>query len=90
MNIEQAKIICLSHVDYVLNGTKNDYTPYQIGIAIDVIADNVESINFMNYSILSMYNWWRRGNLQDYPQNPSYNMEILKESVHLLNSNFQA
>jgi hypothetical protein len=84
MNIEQAKIICLEHVEYVLNGTKNDYKPYQIGIAIDVIAEQILDINFMNYYVLEMYNFWRRGNLENYPKNSIYNMEILKESVNLL------
>ena len=84
MTIDLAKIICKAHVKYVLDNVPNDYTPYQIGIAIDVIAEQIQDINFMNYSVLEMYNFWRRGNLEHYPLNSIYNMEILKESVSLV------
>ncbi len=81
MKIEQAKIICLSHVEYVLNGTKNDYTPSEIGIAIDVIIDCISEFNIVNFFVLVQYQLWRRGSLEHYPQNSTYNMEILKESI---------
>ena len=84
MNIEQAKTICKAHIEYVLNGTKNDYTPSEIGIAIHTIAIAIKPIIDYNYKVLVQYNEWRRGYLQDYPQNSIYNMEILKESVNLL------
>ncbi len=84
MNIEQAKIICLSHIEYVLNGTKNDYTVTEIGIAIDVIIDCISDFNIVNFFVLVQYQFWRRGNLEHYPANSTYNMEILKESVLLV------
>lgn len=84
MKIEQAKTICLDHVEYVLNGTKNDYTPEEIGIAIHTIAIAIKPIIDYNYKILMKYNEWRRGYLQNYPNNSTHNMNILKESIYLL------
>jgi hypothetical protein len=84
MKLEQAKTICLDHVEYVLNGTKNDYTPEQIGIAIHTIAIAIKPIIDYNYKVLVQYNEWRRGYLQEYPLNSIYNMNILKESIYLL------
>ena len=84
MNIEQAKTICLAHVEYVINDTKNNYTPSEIGEAIDVIIDCIADFNIVNFFVLVQYQLWRRGNLEHYPQNSIYNMEILKESVNLL------
>ena len=84
MNIELAKIICLTHVEYVLNGTKNDYTVEEIGIAIDVISDAVRHYSVSHSDIISTYNLWRRGDILNYPNNSVYNMNILKESLYLL------
>ena len=83
MNLEQAKIICLDHVDYVLNNTQNAYTPEEIGEAIHYIAIVVKPICEYNYKTLMKYNEWRRGYLQEYPTNSIHNMNILKESVNL-------
>ena len=84
MNLKQAKKICLSHAEYVLNGTKNDYTPKEIGEAIHYIAIVVKPICEYNYKILMRYNSWRRGDIEHYPTNSIHNMNILKESVNLL------
>jgi hypothetical protein len=84
MNLEQAKIICLAHIEYVLNGTKNDYTIEEIGEAIHYIAISVKPICEYNYNTLMKYNQWRRGEIENYPTNSTHNMNILKESVTLL------
>ncbi len=81
MKIDQAKTICLAHVEYVLNDIPNEYTPEQIGIAIDVISDTVRHYSYMNSTILDNYNLWRRGDIEHYPSNSIYNMGILKESI---------
>jgi hypothetical protein len=83
MKLEQAKIICLAHVEYVLNGIKNDYTVTEIGIAIDVNIDCISESNIVNLFVLVQYQLWRRGNLEHYPKNSTHNMNILKESVYL-------
>ena len=80
MNLDLAKTICLAHYEYVINNIPNNYTPSEIGIAIDVIADNVDSVR---YYTLMQYNLWRRGNLEHYPNNSIFNMETLKESINL-------
>jgi len=84
MNLEQAKIICNAHVEYVLNNTPNDYTVEEIGIAIDVISDTIKHYSVKHNFILDMYNLWRRGEILDYPNNSTHNMNILKESVLLV------
>ncbi len=83
MNIEQAKIICNAHVEYVLNKKPNQYTVEEIGIAIDVIIDIIENVCCVKYYALNQYQLWRRGELEHYPKNSTYNMEILKESIYL-------
>lgn len=84
MKIDQAKTICLAHVEYVLDDIPNTYKPEQIGIAIDVISDTVRHYSVSHSDIISTYNLWRRGDILNYPNNSVYNMEILKESVSLL------
>jgi SPX domain protein involved in polyphosphate accumulation len=84
MNIDQAKKICKAHVKYVLEDIPNDYTPEEIGIAIDVISDIVRHYSVSHSDIISTYNLWRRGDILNYPNNSVYNMEILKESVLLV------
>ncbi len=78
MTTTQAKQICLAHVKYVLDGKQNNYTPKQIGEAIQLIADKSKS------DVLYQYNKWRRGDLEEYPNNTVFNMKILKESLNLL------
>jgi hypothetical protein len=84
MNLEQAKNICKAHVKYVLEDIPNDYTHEEIGIAIHTIAIAIKPIIDYNYKVLVQYNEWRRGYLQEYPLNTIYNMNILKESISLL------
>jgi hypothetical protein len=67
MKLEQAKIICNTHVEYVYNGTKNDYTPTQIGIAIDILKESIKPHNKLCYYLLDLYNQWRRGTIDIYP-----------------------
>ena len=77
MNLNQAKTICLDHIEFVLNGTKNNYTPTEIGEAIQLIAEKVNSKTLLDY------NKWRRGEIEVYPNNSCYNMEVLKDCVFL-------
>ena len=84
MKIEQAKTICLAHVEYVLEDIPNYYTTEEIGIGIHTIAIAIKPIIDYNDKVLVQYNEWRRGYLQEYPLNTIYNMNILKESVSLL------
>ncbi len=84
MKIELAKKICKAHVEYVLDDVQNDYTPEEIGIAIDVISDTVRHYSDIYSNILDKYNLWRRGDIENYPNNSIYNMNILKKSVNLL------
>lgn len=84
MKIDLAKTICKAHVEYVLNDIPNEYTPEQIGIAIDVISDTVRHYSVSHSDILDKYQLWRRGDIEYYPNNSIYNMEILKESVSLV------
>lgn len=67
MNLEQAKIICLAHVDNVLNNKPNNYTVTEIGIAIDVLKESIKQHNKLCYYLLDLYNQWRRGTINDYP-----------------------
>lgn len=84
MTIDLAKIICKAHVENVLQNIPNSYTPEEIGEAIDVIKDKMYNYSIAKYAILSMYQLWRRGYLEYYPQNTVYNMKILKESITLI------
>lgn len=56
MNLDQAKTICIAHVKYVLDDIPNDYTPEEIGIAIDVISDTVRHYSVSHSDIISTYN----------------------------------
>jgi hypothetical protein len=78
MDKNLAKQICLAHVNYVLEDKQNNYTPDKIGEAIQLIADKSKS------KVLYDYNKWRRGDLEEYPNNSAFNMKILKESVNFV------
>ena len=84
MKIDLAKTICKAHVKYVLDDIPNNYTPEEIGIAIHTIAIAIKPIIDYNYKVLVQYNLWRRGEIDNYPLNTMYNMNILKESVLLV------
>ena len=77
MEIKQAKIICLAHIEYVMDGTPTDYTPAEVGIAIDKIISSIEN-NIDKYNLIKN-NLWRRGNLEDYPNDTLSNMFILNK-----------
>ena len=77
MEIKQAKIICLTHIEYVMDGTPTDYTPADVGIAIDKVISSIK--NDFDKSNLIKYNLWRRGDLEDYPNDTFYNMFILNK-----------
>ena len=77
MNLKQAKIICLAHIEYVMDKTPTDYTPNEAGIAIDKIISSIK--NDFDKSNLIKYNLWRRGDLEDYPNDTFYNMFILNK-----------
>jgi hypothetical protein len=81
MNLQQAKIICNAHANYVLNNVPNKYTVEEIGEAIHYIAIVVKPICEYNYNTLMKYNKWRRGEIENYPTNSTHNMNILKESI---------
>ena len=81
MNLDLAKTICKAHVKYILDDIPNEYTPEQIGIAIHSIAIAIKPIIDYNYKVLVQYNLWRRGEIDNYPLNTMYNMNILKESI---------
>ena len=81
MTIDQAKIICKAHINYILENIHNNHTPEEIGIAIELIAKKVSNNEYSR--TLSFYNMWRRGDLADYPNDSMYNMIILLNSIDL-------
>ena len=78
MNLKQAKIICLAHIEYVMDGTPTDYTPAEVGIAIDKIINSIKNNDF-DKSKLILYNLWRRGDIEEYPNDTIYNMFVLNK-----------
>ena len=77
MEIKQAKIICLAHIEYVMDKKPTDYNPTEVGIAIDKIISTIK--NDIDRSNLIKYNLWRRGDLEDYPNDTFYNMFVLNK-----------
>lgn len=70
MTIELAKNICINHLDYIKNNNpKNEigYSVEDIGLAIDTLAESIKPINRLCYYILTIYNLWRRGIIEEYP-----------------------
>ena len=81
MTIDQAKIICKAHVDYVLKNIPNNHTPEKIGIAIELIAKKVPVNEYSK--ILVTYNSWRRGDIEEYPNSSIFNMSVLLNLIDL-------